>query len=125
MIPFVTERREGIGGDFIVKRHSLCVDGVLRDIRKTRVLQQESSSTTSMNANVRTSRKHAENKHVSPASFLHGNESHMDLSCKLVQSVEWAHPEEAVCVLCENGVSTIICVRIRHGFDSCSQQLIP
>ncbi len=36
-IPFVTERREGIGGDFIVKRHSLCVDGVLRDTRKTRV----------------------------------------------------------------------------------------
>lgn len=59
MIPFVTERREGIGGDFIVKRHSLCVDGVLRDIRKTRVVQQESSSTTSINSNVRTSRKHA------------------------------------------------------------------
>ncbi len=33
-IPFVTERREGIGGDFIVKRHSLCVDGVLRDTRR-------------------------------------------------------------------------------------------
>jgi len=44
MIPFVTERREGIGGDFIVKRHSLCEDGVLRDTRKTRVIQQESQN---------------------------------------------------------------------------------
>lgn len=77
MIPFVTERREGIGGDFIVKRHSLCEDGVLRDTRKTRVIQQESSSKTYRNSNVRTSKKHAEYKHASPVTVLYGNESHM------------------------------------------------
>lgn len=112
MIPFVTERREGIGGDFIVKRHSLCVDGVLRDIRKTTRFKFYNFY-----------KLKCENKQKT--CFLRGNESHMEVSCKLVQCVEWAHPEEAVCVLCENGVLTIICVRIRHGFDSCSQQLIP
>lgn len=35
------------------------------------------------------------------------------------------HPEEAVYVLGEDGMPSVVCVRVRYGLDARSQELVP
>lgn len=40
-------------------------------------------------------------------------------------AVGGTHPEEAVYVLGEDGVPSVVCVRVGYGLDACSQELVP